>query len=319
MRQLTLALCFGLLSSCQNKTEFQAPPGQDQFKFGVKYNNQVDIVLIVDNSSSMQKYQENLVVQMPRFIERLNGLKMDYRIAVITSSLQPANDGGDFIGDPAYVTHQDKDIVSHLQDRILFSKNGSALSAPLKNFLNIFESETLKERAPDFLRPEALFVLITLSDDNDRSTITPEEFIKRVDVIKPKFRDGGRSWFYNYVGVLSKDSPCENLHGILTPGVDHVYLSQTTKGVMDEICANTLERAVNNIRSRIVERVTDYKLEQKPKVETIKVYLEDKLIDQSDENGWSYIQEGNLVRFHGSAIPSSELRVRVDYERVDAN
>jgi hypothetical protein len=321
----TLNYIFGVVLSlalfaCSNGADFGLPSTEDSFDKIVSYNNKVDLVIVVDNSDSMKYHQDRLILQVPGFVERLNGLKMDYHIGVISSSVSASYGGGQLLGSPAFLTSSSPSLNQSLQARLQVGEGGSNLESPLQNFKNIFFSDYMKYGGAGFLRSDALLVIIVLSDDDDKTAVSAEAFAKTLDEVKPQFRDGTRGWVYNYIGVLDIKSPCKSPgQAFPSVGVKHVWLTDFSHGVKASICDNTLERAVGNIRARIEQILTDYLLKDKPKVETIRVTLNGQQIPPDEVNGWTYNAETNVVSFHGSAVPAVDGRVLVTYERATAN
>lgn len=310
-----MALC-----ACDNGAQFGLPSSETAFDKVIWYNNKVDIVMMVDNSGSMKEYQDRLILQVPSFVDRLNKIKMDYHIAVISSSISNRYSGGQFLGSPAFLTNASANLIANLQSKIQIGESGSDLEAPFMNFKNIFFSDYVKYQGAGFLRPDALLVIITLSDDTDKSTVSSTDFAKLLDGLRPKFRDGTRGWLYNYIGVLDLKSSCRSSTGGLpTVGLKHVELADFSGGVKGSICESTLEQTVGNIRARIEAILTDYKLDFKPKVETIRVTLNGQQIPPDTVNGWTYNPNTNTVSFHGTAVPAADGRVLVTFDRADAN
>lgn len=327
----TLLNCFLILStgalffSCSNQAGFSLASTSEDFKQNYTYNNKVDIVLIVDNSLSMTKYQNNLIQQIPAFTQRLNSLKLDYHFAVISTSVNEVDNGAKFIGNPAFLTGLTVNVESEMQSRIQLGDHGSDFEAPLLNFKNIFKWEQsnsyINTLGAGFLRQDALLGIIVLSDDNDGSTVTSGEFAQLLDRMKPPFNTGDRGWIYNYIGVLNLQSPCKNdVTGNVTPGIKHLDLVNMSGGVKASICDQTLEYAVSNIRARLVERITDYPLKKEPKIETIQVIVNGQPVPQDNNNGWSYLPgPPPAIRFHGTAVPAADASIVVLFDPSSAN
>ncbi|MCX7978083.1 MAG: hypothetical protein N2578_03685, partial [Bdellovibrionaceae bacterium] len=100
---VSVAFLFSI--SCAQNYDFSLPPEVDNFAQSVAYNNKVDLLLIVDDSGSMQVKQENLRNAIPGMINALLGLRLDLRIGVVSTSMGGANpNGGRLLGVPKIMT-----------------------------------------------------------------------------------------------------------------------------------------------------------------------------------------------------------------------
>src|SRR6516162_1806896 len=103
LRWLCLALLVPLVWACNART-FEAPviapQPTAQNTFQASLNRQLDLLFMIDNSSSMSSAQDNLRANMPSFMNVLKGLPgglPDLHIAVVTSDMG-AGDGSSIAG-----------------------------------------------------------------------------------------------------------------------------------------------------------------------------------------------------------------------------
>lgn len=319
-----LALASGFLMACAQDVKFDLPPSQDNFEQNVTYNNKVDILWIVDNSTSMLKHQQRLSEQVPDLVSKLNALKMDYHMAVVTSSMGGSNpDGGKFIGNPKYVTSKTPDLVNSLKNRMIVGEAGSNLERGLESMENALSSGYLANEGKGFYREDALLVVIALSDEDDFSKSNSSAGITYyknfLDSIKTPWVDGSRSWVFNFIGVLSLTSQCKTFNDFASAGLSYMGLADESGGVKESICSTNLASAVGNIRSRIYQILTDFKLSKVPLVETIEVKINGVSIPRDTVNGWDYVASLNVVRFYGTAVPAADASIKVDFKPKDAN
>ena len=320
--KLSLAVAMGLLAACSNPS-FGLPDQSDNFSQSVSYNNKVDILWIIDNSTSMLQHQQSLASQLPTLVNTLTSLKMDFHMAVVTTTLGGvANpDGGKFIGSPKYVTNSTPDLVNNLASRMIVGQAGSNNERGLESMGIALSPTYLANEGKGFLRNDALLVVIALSDEDDKSAVSnPVSYYTNfLDKLKAPWIDGSRSWMFNFIGVLSNTSQCRTFNDYAEPGLIYMDMVAKTRGTQESICSNNLGSAVSNIRARIYQILTDFKLNGIPLVDTIVVKVNGVVIPRNTTNGWDYIQASNAVRFYGSAVPSADAKISVDFSPAEAN
>ncbi|MEK2646489.1 hypothetical protein [Bdellovibrio sp. BCCA] len=319
---LLAAMMSTALMACSSGVQFDLPETSDNFDQSVTYNNKVDILWIVDNSSSMLKHQQNLSNQVPDLVARLNSLKMDYHMAVVTTSMGGPNpDGGRFIGSPKYVTSSTPDLVNSLKNRMIVGEAGSNNERGLESMENALSSGYLANEGKGFFRNDALLVVIALSNEEDKSVVSNPSpyYTGLLDGLKRPWVDGSRSWVFNFIGVTPTSTNCTTFNDYSEVGWRFIDLVNVSGGVQESICTSSLGSAVTNIRARIYQILTDFKLSKKPVIESITVTINGQSVPRSNVNGWDYIESINAIRFYGSAVPAADASIKVDFKPKDAN
>lgn len=319
-----LAMTSALLMACQQNVAFDLPPSQDNFGQSVTYNNKVDILWIVDNSTSMLKHQQRLSDQIPELVTKLNSLKMDYHMAVVTTSMGgDSPDGGRFIGSPKYVTSKTPDLINNLKARMIVGEAGSNLERGLESMERALSSGYLANEGKGFFRNDALLVVVALSDEDDfsksNSSAGISYYTNFLDGLKTPWVDGSRSWMFSFIGVLSLTSQCKTFNDFASAGLSYIGLADVSGGVKESICSTNLASSVSNIRARIFQILTDFKLSKLPVVESIVVTINGQAVPRSSENGWQYLEASNSIRFYGSAVPAADAAIKVDFKPREAN
>lgn len=300
-------------------TSFALPQQNDAFSGQVFYNNKVDLLFVVDNSKSMLQYQQRLAAKVQDMIDTLNSLGMDYRIAVTTSTMAKNSDypsSRKLVGTPHYLT---KANVNLLPNRIIVGESGSDLERSLDSLRLV----TSTDYPDQFLRDDALFSVIFISDEVDQSSEfgnpNNDDFVNYLNQRKPLFDDGTRGWIANYIGILTNQS-CDVLGGHVSIGTQFIKLVDASKGVKSSICSADLSAAVANIKAKIIGQLTAYRFKDIPNKATIVVTVGGRAIHEDAVNGWTLETEVNnghtvyLLKFHGDAIPAADERVTVDYK-----
>jgi hypothetical protein len=293
-------------------------PSSENFDQNYSYNNKVDILWVVDNSSSMQQHQSQLSDQIPEMVAKLNSLKMDYHMGVVTSSMGgTVADGGKLVGSPKYFTNKSNNVTGLLRSRLIVGQLGSNNEKGLESAEAVLSSGYATTEGKGFMRDDALLVVIVLSDEDDKSRTAASAvsyYTGFFDSIKKPWSDGSRSWVMNFIGVLGQSSACRTFNDYSEPGAIFMGLADVSGGVKESICTSNLSTAVGNIRKRIAQIMTDFKLKDWPKVDTITVLVNGVSVPRSQENGWDYFEAGNFIRFYGTAVPPADASIKVGFD-----
>lgn len=319
---VNLLIVSTFLMACNQGVNFDLPPASNNFVQSITYNNKVDILWIVDNSSSMMKHQKDLSAQVPDLVGKLNELKMDYHMAVVTTSMGGANpDGGKFIGSPKYLTSASPDLVNNLKNRMIVGEAGSNNERGLESMERALSPSYLANEGSGFLRNDALLVVIALSDEDDKGTVSNpvNHYVNLLDGLKQPWVDGSRSWLFSFIGVLPTSTNCKTFNDYSEAGLTFIDIAKASGGVQESICSSSLLTAVSNIRARIYQILTDFKLSKRPVIESITVNINGVSIPRSNVNGWDYIETLNVVRFYGSSVPAADASIKVDFKPTEAN
>ncbi len=310
--------------SCNQNVKFDLPAASNAFAQKIIYNNKVDILWVMDNSSSMLNHQKNLGSQVPNLVAKLNSLKMDYQMAVVTSSMGGLNpNGGRFTGTPKILNSGSSNLTSELATRLVVGQDGSDNERGLESMETVLSSGYQANEGKGFLRSDALLVVIALSDEDDKSKSASSivnYYSRFLDSIKQPWIDGSRSWVFNFVGVLTLQGTCTTTSlDYKEPGLAFMGLADLSGGTKSSICAADLSPAVSGISARIFQILTDFKLSSKPIESSIVVTINNQIIPRSSTNGWDYIADKNLVRFYGASVPAADASLKVDFKPAEAN
>jgi hypothetical protein len=320
MKRIICAILLAISIIGCGKQQFAVPPQSVDFAQTVTYNNKVDIVLMMDNSSSMSQYQTKFSDQVPAMLSSLDRLGMDYNIVVVTSDMRSGGSGGMFVGSPKILNKNTPNLVNLLKSRVQQGQAGSDLERGLQSIQDVLSPNYLQNEGVGFLRSDALLAVIALSNEDDYSSSSIASLEQFFDTLKPKFKGTTQAWLMNFIGVPSLTSSCSTVLGgeYKEPGLRWIELANYSGGTVQAICDTSLAYAVDNVRKRIVEVLTDYYLSRRPKVETIVVKKNGVVVPKSTTDGWDYIQDKNLIRFYGNSVPSADETITVDFSPADA-
>jgi hypothetical protein len=314
-------VCLFAYSCSPTSSNFSVPSSEVNFTGAIELNKKVDILFVIDNTSSMLQHQKRIAGQLKLLTDSLNSLKMDYRFAVTTTSMglpsqSCPDDTRSLIGQPAYLTEKN---IGILQDRFLVGKSGCDLERGLDAMALVISKSYLESINSDFIRDDALLVVNFISDEEDKSNefgnSSTDDFIRILNQRKPSFKDGSQGWIANLIGTINPLVTCDQLGAIPNVGNKYLKLVDYSNGVKSSICNLDMSTSVSNIKSRIIGQLTTYRFQDEPDKATIDVSVGDRRIFEDETNGWTLDIEFNkfILRFNGNAIPKADEKVRVIY------
>lgn len=283
----------------------------------VTYNTDVDILWVIDTSSSMDRHQNLLADQVGLFVGALNETGLTYQMAVTTMDMGSGGARGRFlaqVGTPRVLTPQTRDLVSVLSQRLRIGDQGSAVERGQEAmFAALTPPLSTTGVNAGFLRPESLLVVIFLTDEEDQSAVY--DYAGFLDDLRPPLPLGDRSWVAHFMGVTPNDPNCKTSEwGYSSPGSRYIELANISGGAVETICDADLRRSLTNVKARILEVVTEYPLEREPIENSIQVYVNGIAVPRDATNGWTYQVRSRSIRFHGTAIPKAGASIHVTFD-----
>ena len=310
--RLILLLSALSLMACSNGASFGVEDQKETFS-STLYNNKVDIIWVIDDSTSMRVPQEKLAQQVQQMFEKLNSLKMDYRMVVTTTSVGNGFSGGTYVGSPQILTADTPNLISLFQSRLLRGESGSDLERGLLSVQNLLSPTYLSNGGQGFHREEALLLINFLSDEDDQSpgsaSSVVQSLVTQLNAFKKPFRPNVGGWLVNFIGVV--DTTCQNGFGQSLIGHRYLDLVNISNGTKYSICTPDLSQAVKGLQTRVLEIITDYPLSAVPNLTTVQVFKDGVLVPRSQVNGWDYVPAARVIRFYGTAIPAVDSQIRV--------
>jgi hypothetical protein len=297
-----------LLSACQN----------DDFVLGAKDSSstlsdptpteKTDLILIINSTTSMTEERQKLYSSFQSLISQLSGT--DWRIAVMTASgsgellpIEPAtylpSAAGCFFSKAEagkfWVTSTDTMPLARLSatmdcgstKEIVKSKNGIA---SLYNGLINYKNKS--GGISTFLRPNSHWLVIMLSDQDEKvrldattkralSGVLPEQITDFKDTYKLPFK----TFTVHSIVVPPNDDVClrrVNSQSFGTSnqtyGIYYAELSAATKGLVGSICSENYSTVLNSFADDFKRKIRMKELSCVPLPETIKVFLNGKLV-----------------------------------------
>ena len=337
-------LMFFLVASACTQQGFYLPEERQVFQQNrASINKVVDILWVVDNSSSMQSSQDALGKNLKSFIDKFDDRGLNFQMAFTTTDAYRAS----FNANPQLSIFKDgSDSTGHSGIKIITNNTPNINNIFLTNaqvgingdgderaFISI--KETLTNAAnQNFLRPNSFFSVIIISDEDDFSWDGSDSLQgnirdsrihtvdRYVDFLKSfTFSTQPNDNKFSVSAITILDQACYDiLHANTTGqkiGYRYMDLVKKTGGTLASLCSD-FSNSLDSISGKILELITQFKLNRIPDIETIKVFVDDKEVIQGETNGWTYDAVANAITFHGAAVPGEGQKVAIDFMPLTA-
>lgn len=315
---LTLVL---FLQSCGNDNHFQRfddyiPLEATELSFPVKSiektNSQVDILWVIDNSGSMSSIQQNVITNTDIFMREFDKKGgIDWKMALIsTDEDENAYIGMDTVDGFNYRSVNRTGQFSAAVRAL--GTNGAYIEKTFTPIINKLYPGNI------FLREDAMFVVINVTDAKEQSSVGTDDFIRYLTNLKGEL---SRVKFY---GVYSSDDlGCSGEERWTYAQSKYRGVVQATGGSIFPACAPDFGTKLTSLAKEIISYLQNSKiiLKKRPRPETIRVSYKGKdLPGGNKENGgmWYYDYNDNAIVFYSlDFAPGSEEVVNVIFQEDD--
>ena len=309
------------------------------------YNPTVDILFVIDNSSSMQLYQNLLADNISLFVGRFFGANVvDYHIGVTTSSSLASNsihpfyafgNNGNFLGgisgaDGIGYSYVNRDISDG--DLLLANiiKNVGIKGNAIERFLNIPEL-TFLEDSGGFLRSEAHLAIFVITDTDDQSDVFPQEAYQYLLDLK---EGDHKKLHYAAALVIEQRDGCkiDPMIGPHQRAPSDFKLMRMVKlfggnGHVFDLCNSDYGKELADIAQSIVYSVLTIELDDLPDINSMRVCYrqgslrEGKFCETGHEiangsDGWIYDVGRNAIHLSADIVLESQLNGKFDIQYI---
>ena len=329
MRKLILSL--PLLCACSEYELSERELGDIFYQLDA---GAVDVLLVVDNSCSMQPYQTELANNFDAFLTYFIEGDVDYQIGVTTTTMtevpaQPEYNcyqsdidripapGG--LVDGRVVNEATEDASSVFSELVNVGTCGSGSEMGLEAALSVLQNPN-----SELLRPDAYLSVIFVSDEQDASPLPVNDYINAMRSVK----DPTARQVYNASSlVVTDETTCDQnqLASGATEGSRYVDVAQQSGGVMVNICSDDFANIVTDL-SLASSRLNDiFYLTNIPDVSTLIIDIETEddgsELHECDSEKYPWVYEelevdGDIksaIRFERSNLPPVNAKISVQY------
>jgi hypothetical protein len=259
----------------------------------------VDVLWVLDNSSSMVEEQEFLKSVIPTFVDVAVPSPSLVHLGVVTT------DGNHLLGNPNVLTTDMPDVFEAFSEVVAVGTSGSDSSQGLETGS---EAITPPLAAPGgvndgFLRDEAGLVVIFVSDEDDESPDTITAYVNLFQSLKVDPEE------VYLIAVTGGAAGCQSAVAHASPESRYTDAADHAGGLVLSICDETWVEQLAGLPWEALGWAWTFELGQEPLVETIEVEVGGVLVTE----GWSYDQTLNAVKFDETGLPGAGVGVGVRY------
>lgn len=264
----------------------------------------IDVLWVIDNSSSMLAEQQKLAENFPVFLDFYLGSGLDWRIGVISTDTWDDTQSGKLQGGAGYLwvdaTVPDPSAV--FEDMALLGRDGSAAEKGRRAIWLALTDPDAIAWNDGFLRDDARLSIIVVSDENDATSNDPS-----MGELATVLQGLGRE--VTISAIVTPETPC----GINKPGLEYAQMVQATGGLLLDICEEDWSPLLEALGILAGGLSRTFYLPRRPVEETIEVWIEDEgvRIDFAADD-WTYDPVANAITFV-DYTPRAAAEVHVRY------
>lgn len=263
----------------------------------------VDILLVIDNSCSMEDEQAKLGSGFEEFVEYFEVADVDYHIGIITTDTTDPTQSGRLVdsGGRRIITNQTDDAGQLFEDLVDVGIAGDGTERGLDAAWAALTEPIVDNENSGFLREDALLSVIFVSDEEDASTGPTTDFINAFRGLKGQRRRDA----FNASSLVGLDrdtaSPADCQSGIggqnntAVAGWRYWDVATQTGGVARSICSESFTEIITEMglaSSRLQDRFFLSRVPQRNEATTIVVKMINPGVDELGADGVEVPTEG---------------------------
>lgn len=235
---------------------------------------EVDVLLIVDDSCSMAPYQGTLGASFDQFIRWFIEADVDYQIAVVTTDVEDPRKSGRIQGE--IITPDTENAAGAFSRIVNVGISGSGYEVGLEAARLALTEPLVSGPNAGFLRDDASLSIIFVSDEEDGSPDPVNDYINAFRDIKGA---RNRDIFNGSALVVTDFDQCnETQRAQSTIGNRYMDVARQTGGIIGNLCATNFEDIVFDL-SLVSSRLRNtYFLSQEPSLSTLQLSVNDEIV-----------------------------------------
>lgn len=288
-------------------------------------NDQVDILWVIDDTTTMAGAQAQLVEQFDSFAEVLDDAEILYRMGVVTTSSGPWDDElwAPELASDAYFTPAQGSAAA-FAEQLLVGTEGSDKERGLAAALLALTGEGSETGpAQPFVREGADLLVVFVSDEEDCSDggalqgdsptscyTSPERLVpveQIVEALHAVHGDANRVLAAGIVGTESSD--CADVYH----GARYQRVARATGGWVADICDEDWSEALAALGAHATGLRNSFRLQEAAEPGSISVFVDQVELIEDPEEGFTYDPATWMVQFAPDMVPQRGATIRIEY------
>lgn len=260
--------------------------GQLTYSISELEKQKLDVLFVLDNSGSMSYISQPSIKEITKIIKAYKNTT-DVNFAFINSSegeshLSIGLDGS---------LHSDNLDLEDLEKSLLnyWTGKGAATETFYDNLLSV------RNKDHAFFRSNSRLKVIYITDEDDQSHITTEEFMTE---FKSKFKST-----FDFYFVFPKERGCNQVYDIVAPKLDLLVSSSWSERI--DLCSNFSEGILNNFS---YGATLNLKLKINPSNIT-SLKIGDEIVKDYKLNS-----QNNKIQFYDLPIHNKNSQIKIDFK-----
>jgi hypothetical protein len=264
-------------------------------------SKKMDIVWVIDNSGSMEDEQSLLAENFERFIATFLTNEIDFKMCILTTDVfrnqySSLIDSSINLLSSIQANEDVEKFKNNFQNLIRVGTRGSSREQGLAALDDFFQ-----RKSNSFLRNEAQLAIIVVSDEEDQSQSTLEEYKTKISQQK------NNSELIKFFSIVDKEHLNQG-RGVVSGYERYEFFTKFFGGNVLSINSNFSDN-LTFLGERIVLSVNAFPLEEIPKENSIKVYVNDL-----QNLNFNYHADENVIEFRDGYVPVEGSQIVVLYE-----
>ena len=332
-----MLILLSLLASACDDSRFRVrtPPGQQVDVFQQTAFPTVDVLWVVDNSSSMEEEQQAQADNFSTFYDYLDSTGADFHIGVISTDTYSENHRGQLLGNVPIISRATPDADGVFTQNVRVGTDGKGDEQGFAAANLALTEPLVSGHNAGFLRSDAFLFMVFVSDEDDRSFGEVPYFLRRFEQIKGVGNDG----MVNIAAVVEVTAgSCPDAE----PGQRYAALAERAGGVVGSICEENFAATLDALGFSAAGLRRLFALTEAAKPASLAVWVKTAcnrapppievcetvyddckrdndlfaytcVLRQSLPDGWAYDEETATIRFFGQAVPPFGAIIEVGY------